>query len=220
MWIIKNKLRALLRIEGTQLSIPPEAELDLDRYGRAEMESLLPLAVAFEEGYIENVFKEAAPQIPAALHSEQLNRQSFDITSQLDEFKRSILDEIRRSSLPQGRGVDDSVLKALFGEHMGAVQEELKSSMLGMRGMMDGVVDGMKDGLTDLKKQLEQKLVAQRAAISSNPNLSDAEIRARLAFIEETERTLRTNFDRLGHVVEGEDVSSDVLGNADLLADI
>jgi hypothetical protein len=203
MWIVRNKLRATIKIEGSPVEIAPGEEADLDLHGRAEMDRLLPLAVAFEEGYLENVFKEAEALAPS---SEDLPPSSpvLDLDARLKEFKSALLSEIRLA-LPS-RSSDSEALAGAVKEQLGAVQSELREG-----------VQGLRDGLADVKGRLS----AQRQRVTDDHSLSDAEIRARLAMIEETEREVAANFETIGHeVTNDEDGQSDVLDNADLLSNI
>jgi hypothetical protein len=207
MWIVRNKLRATLKIEGTAIEIEPEQEVDLDIHGRDFVDELLPLAVAFEEGYLENVFKEAPQQVAPVTPVTQpvtitQGVTAVEMSSHLEDFKQSIIDELKQT-IPSQNG--EGMVSAILGQQIGAVQEELRA---GVKGVLESL------------EAVQGRLSQEKAKIVSNPNLSRAEIRARLAFIEETERNIKTNFDRIGHVIESESDQSDVLGHADLLADI
>ena len=206
MWVVKNRLRATLKIEGTSIEIGPGEEVDLDRHGRGYCDELLPLAVALEEGYLENVFKsaeeaEAAPQPESSPAHPAVPGASKE---DLEAFKQSILEEIRRA-------VPDEVKPRVetpsdLSKQFDSFRDELRE---GVKGMMASL------------GEVHERLVREKERIKREGNLSDVEIRARLAFIEETERKLSTNFERLGHEVEhDDDGESDVAGYADLLAGI
>jgi hypothetical protein len=163
MWIVKNLLRGTLRFPGLEVSIPPRQEFDLDTIGRRRAETSNQLLVAFEEGYLQNVFKDSS-QGPSSAEGETFR-------DRLEAFKEEILKELR-TALPQEMG-------------------DLK--------------------LSDLKSAL----VDMREA-----SLSDAEVKARLAFLEEKEQELQKNFEAIGHTTEGESDENDIMGKADLLSSI
>jgi hypothetical protein len=204
MWIVRNKLRATIKIEGTDIEIGPDQEVDLDVHGRETMDELLPLAVAIEEGYLENVFKESRQDSSSATQPSGVASgiTSAEINSHLEEFKRSILKELKQSIPTQN---SEPMVSALLGQQIGAVQEELRA---GVKGVLESL------------EAVQSRLSKERASVTANPNLSPAEIKARLAFIEETERTIQTNFDKVGQEIEGESGSSDVIDHADLLSNI
>lgn len=209
MWIVRNKLRATIKIEGTDIEIGPEAEVDLDLHGRDVVDEMLPLAVAFEEGYLENVFKESTEVPKSAAMNFTPGMTSEEMTTQLAEFKKSILEELKQS-LPQPVAKEapaetETMVSALLGEKIGAVQEELRA---GVKGVLESL------------EAMQSRLSVEKQRIVSNPNLSKAEIRARIAFIEETERNIQTNFEKVGHEIEGAGGQSDVMNQADLLSDL
>ena len=70
----------------------------------------------------------------------------------------------------------------------------------------------------------ELKLVRERFAsvkgrIKEDSSLSQAEVKARLAFLEEQERELLKNFETVGRQVESDD-DGDVMDMADLLSNL
>lgn len=209
MWIVRNKLRATIKIEGTDIEIGPEAEVDLDLHGRDVVDEMLPLAVAFEEGYLENVFKESNETPKSAQVNFAPGMTSEEMTSQLAEFKKSILEELKQSiPAPAAAKVPaetETMVSALLGEKIGAVQEELRA---GVKGVLESL------------EAMQSRLSVEKQKIVSNPNLSKAEIRARIAFIEETERNIQTNFEKVGHEIEGTGGQGDVMNQADLLSDL
>lgn len=207
MWIVKNSTRAVLKIEGTPIEISPGEEVDLDIHGRQAMDRLEPLMVAFEEGYLENVYKEAEREVVLLTNNapQYQGMRSEDLEARLDSFKSAILGEIR-SAMAAG-GTPPQVSEALINEQLGLVRDEFRE---GVKGMMDSL-DKVKGRLSEEKNK-----------IINDRSLSMAEVKARLAFIEEKEREITSNFETVGHEVdygdEGQD--GDVMGNADLLSNI
>lgn len=209
MWIVRNKLRAVMKIEGTQVEIGPDQEIDLDRFGRQQMDELLPLAVAFEEGYLENVFKspeETAhePQPSRIEYRDGVSEEALD--QRLDAFKQSFFTELKKNLEPKQTQVSETVLSALISEQIGSIRDELQA---GVKGVMDSI------------EVVQSRLSAEKARIVENRGkLSDAEVRARLAFIEESERTLKKNFEKIGQEITSEGEDQSVMDNADLLSNI
>jgi len=200
MWIVRNTLKAVLRIEGTAVEIRPGEESDLDRHGRSVMEGLAPLAVAFEEGYLENVFKDAESGGESAPLGGD---RATDLQKSLEAFKASIMEEIKRSLPAEAQPVSQQQsMQKEFGE----VREELRS--------------GVKDVLASLEKMKSQISVGA-GSDRGTTRLSDAEVKARLAFLEETEQRLKSNFKSIGQEIGAEDDGpSNVMDNADLLSSI
>lgn len=118
------------------------------------------------------------------------------LTQQLEAFKSSILHEIR-AALP-GDLVSGQEIKAELGH--------LHESVVG--------------GVGELLERVRIRLREERARVAEDRTLSDAEVRARLAFLEEKERELDSNFERLGHEAEPASGPSQLTRNAELLGGI
>ena len=196
MWLVKNRLRATLSFRGLELSIPAGEQVDLDSLGRDRAERSNQIQVAFEEGYLENVYK-APAAAPAASHGPAssfvtgqlagLSSERFD--ARMEEFRDQLLQELRAHLPAMGSGAEHN---AALSRDMQALVNELKL---------------VRDRFETMKGQVKR-----------DPNLSDGEIRARLAFLEEQEQQLLKNFETVGRRVEQED--GDVLDKADLLANL
>jgi hypothetical protein len=89
-----------------------------------------------------------------------------------------------------------------------SLQEELSA----LRASLAGDVRGMLDGLQLAKAKIRE----QKGRVLEDHSLSDAEIRARLATLDEEERALEKNFSELGRKRTKE--GGGVAEKADLLA--
>jgi hypothetical protein len=205
-WIVKNTLKATLSFRGLDLSIGAGEEFDLDtRPGRNTAEGSDQVVVAFEEGYLQNVYKEpqptarvspssaisAGPQITAGMTQAQID-------ASLDRFKEQVLTELRA----QLSGVQ-------------ANAESATSSQL--EDVRSAISNDMQELVGELKL-VRDRFASVRGRIQEDESLSDAEIRARMAFLEEQERELMKNFETVGREVESDD--GDVMDKADLLANL
>jgi hypothetical protein len=196
MWIVKNLLRGTLTFKGLGISIPTKEEFDLDTLGREQAESSNQILVAFEEGYLQNVFKDPFPGTGSTLDPAQ-------IEDQLQDFRQSLLAELR-STLPQ--------LTANPGESVN-LRGELAALRESIAGDMRDLFKGLRTAKMKLQEQRERLLVDQ--------SLSQEDVRARLAVLEEYERNLEKNFERLGNQMRpagGE--GGDLVNKADLLSNI
>lgn len=202
-WIVKNTLKATLRFAGLDLTIRAGDSHDLDTApGRASAESNNQVIVAFEEGYLENVYKEPAPQpvtaapsaVPAALVEPGVSKEEF--ASGLESFKQSLLSELR-THLESGEAKQEK------GERLDEVRAAISEDMQELVGEL---------------KLVRERFSAVKGRIKEDSNLSDAEVKARLAFLDEQERELIKNFQSVGRQVESE--GGDVMDKADLLANL
>lgn len=203
MWIVKNRLRATLSLRGLDVSIAAGEQFDLDTLGRERAERSNQVQVAFEEGYLENVFKASAAERQgggaagpalAAAAAAGVSAEHFD--ARLEAFKQEVLSELR--TLP--RGAEDA-------EDHRAQFEELRAAISG----------DMKELVGELKL-VRERFATVKGRIAEDPSLSEAEVKARLAFLDEQERQLLKNFETVGKRVEQE--QGDVVNMADLLADL
>lgn len=197
MWLVKNRMRATLSFRGLDLSIPAGEQTDLDALGRDRAERSNQIQVAFEEGYLENIYKAPAPaaQQPGPPSSALLTGQLMGLSPErfdqrMEEFKQQFLNELR-SALPA----------VVAGEQSAALSRDVQA-------------------LVNEFKQMRDRLELAKGQIKRDPNLSDAEIRARIAFLEEQEQQLLKNFETVGRTVQGQDGEGDVMDKADLLANL
>jgi len=213
MWIVKNSLRATLSLRGLGVSIPSGAEFDLDAVGRDTAEHSPQVAVAIEEGYLANVFKaprEAAPAAPAPAASAPPPDLSGLVTSKdFEAFKHQFLTELR-GQLPALQKLD-KLDQLQTGAHQPGI--DFKGELEGFR---KSISEDVKAAADEIKQVARDKILAEKRKILADQNLSEAEMKLRIAFLEEKERELETNFESVGHKVEGQD--GDVMDKADLLS--
>jgi hypothetical protein len=196
MWLVRNTLKGTLSFRGLDVSIPAGEQFDLDVLGRDAAEASNQLLVALEEGYLSNVYKGAAQAAPAGSGSGSgeiaaagLSAEQFE--ERMLEFKSAFIDELKTqlSGLP------------LDAAQSGAQNQALSADV---RALVDEV------------KLMRQRFESERGRVAQDSSLSDGEIKARLAFLEEKERELLKNFETVGKRVEQDD--GDVMDKADLLA--
>src|SRR5262245_54351736 len=107
MWLVKNRLKATLTLRGLNVTIRSGDQFDLDGLGRDKAEGSNQVQVAFEEGYLENVYKapREAPEDLSRTGSMASPGAMIRGASQeeLDEWKRSFLAELKEQ-LPSVAG--------------------------------------------------------------------------------------------------------------------
>ncbi|MEZ6186280.1 MAG: hypothetical protein R3F62_14895 [Planctomycetota bacterium] len=195
MWLVKNTLRATLTFRGLDLSIPAGETYDLDSLGRERAETSNQVLVAFEEGYLENVHKAARVEV----ENDRVPTQAMPMVPDgltTREFEAR-MKEFQRQFL--------SELKT----HIPALATDTESS---------AVSQDVKQ-LVDEFKLLREHFKLERNKLE-RADLSDAEVRARMAFLEEKEQELIKNFEQVGRRVERSGTDGDVMGKADLLSNL
>ncbi len=200
MWIVKNRLKATLTLRGLGVSIPSGDEFDLDVLGRDLAEGSNQVQVAFEEGYLENINKVTRPNLdldrtgsmamPGGLG---LNRGAT--AEELDEWKRQFMAELKQQ-LPVVAG-------AANASQLEQVRQAISSDVQALVGEF---------------KLLRDRFETAKGAVRHDPRLSDVEMKARLAFLDEQEEALLKNFDTVGREQRVED--GDVMDKADLLSNL
>lgn len=197
MWIVRNTLRATLTFRGLGISIPAGEEHDLDCIGREAAESSNQVQVAFEEGYLENVYK--APLQGGVTRTDQGVSQAMArgmTSAELEEFKREFMRELREQ-LPQLANVASST-------HLESMRQAISQDVQALVGEF---------------KLLRDRFETAKGRVRQDPTLSDAEVKARLAFLDEQERELLKNFETVGRRVEQQE-EGDVMDKADLLSNL
>lgn len=205
-WIVKNTLRATLSFRGLDLAIKAGESHDLDVLpGRGQAEASDQIVVAFEEGYLENVHKEApaapsggalaAPAAVAALVQPGVSKEEF--AEGLESFRQSLLDELRTRLSEEQQSASGST-------DLEAVRAAISQDMQELVGEL---------------KLVRERFASVKGRIKEDSNLSQAEVKARLAFLEEQERELLKNFETVGRQVESDD-DGDVMDMADLLSNL
>lgn len=198
MWIVKNTLRATLTFRGLDISIPDGDEFDLDTLGRSAAEDSNQVRVAFEEGYLENVRKEAVVASAIGDRGSAKDLQNANMSTaisidQLDAFKTEFMSELR-AHLPKASEGDE-----------------------GNEGMTHAINNDVKELVTELKS-LRGRFATIKGRVTTDDSLSAAEIKARLAFLDEQERELLKNFESVGKQIESDD--GDVMDMADMLSNL
>jgi hypothetical protein len=208
MWIVKNSLRATINLRGLGVQIPAGAEFDLDAIGRDTAEKSPQVAVAIEEGYLRNVHKapregsdQKAPAQPAQDLSGLVTSKDFE------SFKVQFMDELKKQ-LPALQKLDK-----LDQMPTGQVSVDIKSELEGFR---KSIAEDVKQAADEIKQVARDKILSEKRKILSDQNLTEAEMKLRIAFLEEKERELEKNFESIGQKVESAD--GDVLDKADLLS--
>jgi hypothetical protein len=204
MWIVKNLLRGTLTFRGLGISISPKADYDLDQLGRQRAETSNQVLVAFEEGYLQTVFKDQAG-LPGVTAGGLTDQQLLD---RLDSFKQAVLSELRQALPAQVAAA------ARPGPNDGLdMKHELSELRQVIAADMKGMLQNLKVAKLKLKEEKERVLVDE--------SLSEAEIRARLAFLDEKERELEKNFSEIGRKTRpSETATKSVVEKADLLSNI
>jgi hypothetical protein len=213
MWIVKNSLRATLSLRGLGVQIPSGAEFDLDAVGRDTAEQSPQVAVAIEEGYLTNVFKaprEAAPAPAPAPAAPPPDLSGLVTSKDFEAFKNQFLTELR-GQLPALQKLDK--LDQLQTGVQAGMNADIKDQLEGFRKSLS---DDVRAAADEIKAVARDKILAEKRKILADQNLTEAEMKLRIAFLEEKERELETNFDSVGHQVEGQD--GDVMDKADLLS--
>ena len=202
MWIVRNALRATLSLRGLGVSIPSGQEFDLDdRLGRERAEGSNQLQVAFEEGYLENVYK--APKVggvtatASGLPTAAMGGGRGLSSEELDDFKKQFMRELREQ-LPAMANVANA-------GHVEQMRQAISQDVQELVGEF---------------KLLRDRFETAKGRVREDPNLSDAEVKARLHFLEEQERALLKNFETVGRRVESEKEDGDVMDKADLLSNL
>lgn len=212
MWIVKNSLRATLSLRGLGVQIGSGAEFDLDAVGRDTAEQSPQVAVAIEEGYLTNVFKaprEAAHAAPAPAAPPQ-DLSGLVTSKDFEAFKNQFLTELR-GQLPALAKLD-KLDQMQTGAHQGPGMD-LKGELEGFR---KSISEDMRAAADEIKQVARDKILNEKRKILSDQNLTEAEMKLRISFLEEKERELLSNFETVGHKVEGQD--GDVMDKADLLS--
>lgn len=200
MWIVRNALRATLSLRGLGVTIPSGQEFDLDGLGRDRAETNNQVQVAFEEGYLENVYK--APRQGGVTHTSTgiampAGGGRGASAEELDEFKRGFMQELREQ-LPQMANVANA-------SHIEQMRAAISSDVQALVGEF---------------KLLRDRVQQAKGRVQQDPTLSDAEVKARLAYLDEQERQLLKNFETVGRRVEQDQEDGDVMGKADLLSNL
>ncbi len=122
---------------------------------------------------------------------------------------------------------EEGYLQTVRKDEPGAAAEEIEARLAGFKealardlaALRTSLAGDVRDLLAGLKVA-RLKLTEEKERILVDTTLSDAEVRARLAFLEEQERELEKNFSEIGRKKSASPVAGGVVANADLLAGI
>lgn len=129
-------------------------------------------------------------------------------------FEEGYLQTVRQDDGSGGAGGGASA--AELEARLAVFKDALSQELAGLRSSLAGDVRDMLAGL----KVAKMKLHEEKERILIDTTLSDAEIKARLAFLDEQERELERNFQEIGKKKSGSSVAGGVVANADLLSSI
>jgi hypothetical protein len=200
MWIVRNALRATLSFRGLGLTVPAGQEFDLDDRlgGRERAEGNNQVAVAFEEGYLENVYKAPLSGGVTSTSAGTTGAMMRGLSSEeLDDFKKAFMRELREQ-LPQMANVANA-------GHVEQMRQAISQDVQQLVGEF---------------KLLRDRFESAKGRVREDPTLSQAEVKARLAFLEEQERQLLKNFETVGRRIESDEKDGDVMDKADLLSNL
>ena len=134
-------------------------------------------------------------------------------------FEEGYLQTVRKDDgvqLGELGGVTAGKVEAALAGQLDAFKTSLREDMGALRVSLAGDV---RDMLENLKVQ-RSRLREEKERILVDETLSDAEIRARLACLDEQERELEKNFSEIGRKRSVAAASGSVAQNADLLSSI
>jgi hypothetical protein len=142
-----------------------------------------------------------------------LGRERAERSNQvLVAFEEGYLQTVLKPSGDGAPAMDGGALEA----RLAAFKESLSEELGVLRTSLAGDV---RDMLANLKVA-RAKLHEEKERILVDATLSDAEVRARLAYLDEKEQELEKNFSELGRKKSGSPVGGSVVANADLLSSI
>jgi hypothetical protein len=206
MWIVRNTLKGALYVEDLDIQIPAKEEFDLDVVGRETAERSNHLRVALAEGYLQTV-KRSGPgsEYRAEVPEDDLRRE-------IALLKQAILDELGHhdaapESTPSPSTGGDTMrrekkLRRVINER----EEEF-------RGDIYEDLYRFRDELMDELKGLIRKVSPENA----DDSYTDAELKARIAMLEEKEREIQASRGAAGRREEIINSRSDEI--SDLLGD-
>ncbi|MHC4389733.1 MAG: hypothetical protein ACYS22_00275 [Planctomycetota bacterium] len=145
---------------------------------------------------------------------ETLGRRRAERSNQvIVAFEEGYMETIRKSRPTGEAPIDDARFEKALDERLEKFKLSLREELGELRGALGGDVKKMLEGLRVAKLKLND----EKRRVLVDTALSAAEIRARLAYLEEQERELTKNFQSIGRKAEG---SGEVEKNADLLSSI
>jgi hypothetical protein len=190
------------------VQIPPGSEFDLDGIGRDRAETSNQVQVAFEEGYLENIYK--APV-------RATDRQGTDRVGVRDDVGVSAA----VAAAGAARGLTGQELDDFKREFMRELREQLPQLSSSQQvEQVRAAISTDVQALVGEMKLLRERFETAKGRVREDPKLSDADVKARLAYLEEQERELLKNFETVGRRMEQEKEDGDVMDKADLLSNL
>jgi hypothetical protein len=159
---------------------------------------------------VHKAAREASPAAaPAAAPAPDLT--GLVTSKDFEAFKNQFMNELK-AQLPALQKLDklDNLQQGQTG-----VGVDLKAELESFR---KNVAADVKEAADDIKKIAKDKINAEKLRIMQDNNLSEAEMKARLAFLDAQERAINQNFETVGRQVESAD--GDVMDKADLLSNL
>ncbi|MFC1708388.1 hypothetical protein ACFL59_16470 [Planctomycetota bacterium] len=147
---------------------------------------------------------------------DTLGRERAERSNQvLVAFEEGYIQTIAKDTVPgspESKGIDQAALSESLQQFRDQIKEQLREELQAFRSSVVGDVRSVLEGL----KAAKLKLTDEKRRVLVDDSLSPAEIRARLAVLEEQERELTKNFSSIGRK---DAASSDgVQERADLLS--
>ena len=223
MWIVKNLLKGTLLVEDLKLKIAAGDYFDLDAVGREKADASESLNLAFQEGYVQTIKKEGAShedaRRPQGMSLPGLT--SDDVARQLSEM-RQLIQQQQQLQLGQQQQQMAAMSSGGGGGNQGGgggnIGAEIRDAMSAMTAELVG---GIKEQMDRLATQRVAIQGERQEVIQSAKNMSEAEVRARLALLDSKENELKTNMEDLdrafGAQSEGDGAAASM---ADLLDDL
>ncbi len=209
MWIVKNMLKATLLLQDLQVKIAAGDYFDVDTVGREKADESMSLALAFEEGYLQNVKKEGADgekSLTPGAAALQANQEQDSIAKQLAELRQLVAQQQQPQQVPAEAASGNNNLAAEMKEAMSSMAQELAGSL--------------REQMSQLAQQ-RQAVVAEKQEIMASSQMDESEMQARLAMLDNKEAELQTNLEELGrHIGNRSEGEGDASAMADLLDDL
>ncbi|MGE3852883.1 MAG: hypothetical protein AB7K09_14160 [Planctomycetota bacterium] len=233
MWIVKNLLKGTLLVEDLKLKIAAGDYFDLDAVGREKADESVSLGVAFQEGYLQTIKKEGASHEDArrptgislpGLSSDDVARQLAEMRQLLQQQQQIQAQQQQMAAAAQANQMQTAAANAQQQQQGGGgggglgLGAEIREAFGAMTAELVG---GIKEQMDRLASQRVAIQGERTEVIQSAKNMSEAEVRARLALLDSKENELKTNMEDLdrafGAQTEGDGAAASM---ADLLDDL
>ena len=142
-----------------------------------------------------------------------LGRERAETSNQvLVAFEEGYLQTVRKENAgggEMGPGVGTVALETRLAAFKDSLSKELGQLRTSLAGDVREILSGLQVARAKLHEEKER--------VQQDSSLSDAEIRARLAFLDEKENELEKNFREIGKKKSGDTGSGNIAANAELL---